>query len=93
MAAWRIYYGNGSIVGGETAAEWAAAPDAGVQVVVLMEPPGVPHWTYERGTRLVTDRQLWTGEDEYDPFGWGPKRGSWMAAGAYTGLWDRACSD
>lgn len=31
---WRIYYADGSMVEGETEADWLAAPDDGVQVVV-----------------------------------------------------------
>lgn len=88
---WRIYYADGSVVRGSSAADWLSAPDTGVQVVVLMESPAMPRWTCE-GV-VVRDRQLWTGEDEYDPFGWGAKRGSWLPDDEYHEIWRRACSD
>ncbi len=93
-ADWKIYYADGSVVSGFTQHEWPAAPDVGVQVVVLME-PGSSGWTYsQRGLNIVvTDRQLWTGQDEYDPFGWGVKYGAWLTDMDYFNLWNRACSD
>lgn len=81
---WSIYYSDGSVVIGETEDEWRAAPDHDVQVVVLHEPPVIRRWTG------VTDRQLWTGDDEYDPFGWGKKFGSWMMREEYDRIWEVA---
>ena len=42
VAVWRIYYGDGSTVEGDTRAEWVAAPARNVQVVVASDtfPPG-----------------------------------------------------
>lgn len=88
---WRIYYADGSLADGSGAAEWRAAPEDGVQVVVrfpMLDPLG---WAC-RGV-AVRDRDLWTGEDAYDPFGWGAKRGSLIGAEAYFAIWDRACTD
>ncbi len=90
---WRIYYGDGFVVHGSTRREWVDAPAADVQVIALME-PGPTGWTYcENGyNHAVTDRQLWTGQDEYDPFGWGVKYGAWSSDTDYFNLWNRACS-
>jgi len=92
---WRIYYGNGKIVRGSSEAEWLAAPSDDVQVVVLMD--GKPHgWSYknDKGENTpVLDRDLWTGEDSYDPFGWGAKKGALLSDVAYFKIWNRACGD
>lgn len=86
MSEWRVYYADGSVVRGTTAAEWRAAPDDAVQVVALMEP-------YPDGSRPwagVEDRRLWTGTDEFDPFGWGVKRGSLLPDEKYFIIWEEA---
>jgi hypothetical protein len=88
---WRIYYADGSVVRGHTQEEWAAAPDSGVQVVVRMRTPDTVTW--HCGNRAVTDRELWTGEDVLDPFGWGAKVGTLMDDEAYLAVWERACAD
>lgn len=88
---WRIYYPDGSFMDGRTETEWRAAPDEGVQVAVLYEAPETPRWHYSSGP--VRDRQLWTGDDIYDPFGWGAKRGSLIEDDAYQAIWERACGD
>lgn len=62
-----------------------------MQVVVLMEPPARVRWHYSGGA--VRDRELWTGEDMYDPFGWGPVYGAWMDWHEYLAVWERACGD
>jgi hypothetical protein len=89
VTEFRIYYGDGSVVRGRAPDDWARAPVDDVQVVVLMEP-------YPDGRRPwagVDDRQLWTGEDRYNPFGWGPKFGRWMERAAYDAIWERARAD
>ena len=86
---WAIYYGSGQRVIGESADDWRAAPDDDVQVVVLCEP-------YPDGRRPwhgVDDRQLWTGDDVYDPFGWGAKTGRLLPWDDYLTIWERACGD
>lgn len=84
---WRIHYADGSMVCGDTPAEWMAAPSGGVQAVVLMV-PGPLRWHIDG--RNVVDRQLWTGDDEYDPFGWGVKYGSLISASAYADILGQA---
>lgn len=86
---WAIYYASGARVIGHDAAAWRDAPDDGVQVVVLY----APYPTGRRPWRGVDDRQLWTGEDVYDPFGYGAKRGAWMDRAVYELIWERACGD
>lgn len=89
MPMWRIYYAD-SYIDGETEVDWKAAPD-GVQVVVLFEAPEVLCSVYSGGP--VRDRQLWTGTDTYDPFGWGEKQGSLIDSENYFAIWERACGD
>ena len=89
MAPWAIYYADGSCVTGTTADDWRLAPDDGVQVVVLYE----PYPDGRRPWRGVDDRQLWTGDDEYDPFGWEPKYGTLIDRSEYDTIWGRACGD
>jgi hypothetical protein len=81
-STWTIYYADGTTVSGSSEAEWTAAPGTGVQVVVLWEEPPVE----ERPWRLVRDRYLWTGTDEYDPFGWGAKEGSLLPDEEYAAI-------
>lgn len=88
---WRIYYADDSMVEGETEADWLAAPDDGVQVVARFPMQDGLGWSC-RGV-VVRDRDLWTGEDEYDPFGWGGKRGTLIDTDAYFSIWERACGD
>ena len=92
---WRIYYDDGSVWCGRNAEAWHEAPEIGVQVVVLMEAPDRPGWTYRQDGQNVPvkDRKLWTGESEYDPFGWGVKIGTWMDWDEYMDIWAKACSD
>lgn len=84
---WRIYY-SGSVVTGKTRDDWAAAPDTDVQVVVLYEPTDYRGWAGVGG-----DRQLWTGDDWFDPFGWGPKEGRLISDARYSAIWERAIAD
>ncbi len=94
MSRWRIYYGAAAVVSGTTKRQWRAAPDDGVQVVVLMAPPAVGNRRWHApGIGSITDRQLWTGTGTYDPFGWGEKAGSWVPRREYDMIWERACGD
>lgn len=84
---WRIHYSD-HVVEGHTRGDWLTAPDDNVQVVVLLREP-----VLELGERRwigVTDRLLWTGEDSYDPFGWGEKRGRLLPDEDYQRIWDEA---
>lgn len=91
----RIYYSDGSIISGVSKKDWLAAPDNNVQVVVDLDFVGSSGWTYTIGKQniVVKDRQLWTGEDEYDPFEFGVKTGSLIGTTAYFNIWNRACAD
>lgn len=87
---WRIYYAPGLVPGdmveGSSAEEWRAAPAEGVQVVVFCAP-------YPSGRRPWVgdaDRQIWTGDDFYDPFGFGVKLGLYLDLAAYEAIWRRA---
>ncbi len=88
---WRIYYADGSVVQGKTAKEWRAAPDNGVQVVVRFKRNVPLRWHYSGGP--VRDRELWTGTDTYNPFGWEEKRGCLIEDAKYWAIWERACGD
>lgn len=91
MSRWRIYYADGYVVSGVTEQDWRAAPDVGVQVVIrfpMRDPLG---WSCNGVP--VRDRDLWTGEDIYDPFVWGEKHGSLIDTDAYFRIWERACTD
>ena len=82
-----IHYSD-RVVHGITRADWLAAPDQDVQVVVEWRTPlqDAGEWVWTG----VTDRMLWTGQDEYDPFGWGVKYGRWMDWADYWAVWQRA---
>lgn len=86
-APWTIYYGDGSEVHGLTREDWDAAPDDGVQVVVEWRAYDAPHlspWA------RCWDRRPETGIEQYDPFGWGPKRGSLIPDADYERIWRHA---
>jgi hypothetical protein len=83
---WTIFYGNWETTNGITKEDWLAAPSAGVQVVVKWQKPEL----HERRWRGVDDRLLWTGEDVYDPFGWGPKVGELISDNEYQHIWNLA---
>jgi hypothetical protein len=89
VSLWSIYF-SGAVVSGRFRSDWLRAPDDDVQVWVLYEPPplidGVPFcpWTG------VSDRQLLTGQDTYDPFGWGVKYGRRLPDVEYERIWRRA---
>ncbi len=91
----RIYYSDGSIVSGENREDWIKAPDTGVQVVVNLKPGGLTGWTYivNEENKPVCGRQLYTGTDEYNPFGFGIKYGELIKTKAYFAIWNRACGD
>lgn len=84
---WRIYY-SGSVVTGKTREDWAAAPADDVQVIVLYEPTDYRGWRGVNG-----DRQLWTGDDFFDPFGWGAKEGRLIPDADYFAIWEQAIAD
>ena len=83
----RVYYADGSVVEGSTADHWQAAPNAGVQVIARFPRDLSVRWFG------VDDRDLWTGEDNYDPFGWGVKTGTLLSDAEYFAIWERACGD
>jgi hypothetical protein len=88
---WRIYYAGGRVVTGLTREDWQAAPDEGVQVVVSMRPyPDAAYRGWTPWAEARPDRMLWTGTDEYDPFGWGVKHGSLLSDEEYFTIWDEA---
>lgn len=91
---WRIYYTD-NVVSGETMSDWINAPADDVQVVVSFPRTQSLRWSYQRGKESVpvSDRDLWTGEDVYDPFGWGEKFGREIAWDDYIAIWERACGD
>lgn len=84
--SWTIYYGDGVVVHGQSNIDWQQAPNTGVQVVVCWR---IPPWT-NRPWAGVIDRELWTGDDTYDPWGWGVKFGTWLPDEDYTAIWKRA---
>jgi hypothetical protein len=92
----RIYYADGSVAEGSNRNNWRNASSTGVQVVI--------RWPRENGTRwfytdangknhAISDRDMWTGEDVYDPFGWGIKLGSLLPDEQYQSIWNRAGGD
>lgn len=100
---WRIHYPD-RVVEGSTRAEWEAAPDEGVQVVVVLEPyPDHPDGEPHRPVAGVDDRQVWTGVDPYDPASesarreapslpsdWPVKYGSLLPDADYFRIWEEA---
>lgn len=84
---WRIYYSDHEVTG-NTRADWLAAPSEDVQAVALYEPTTYRGWRGANG-----DRQLWTGDDVFDPFGYGPKLGRLIADADYFAIWERAIAD
>lgn len=80
-----IAYADGSIKGCTTPLGWRRHPDHGVQIVASWPGPPAPHLSRWTG---VADRYLWTGDEEYDPFGWGLKYGQLIPDGEYQRIWD-----
>lgn len=72
---WTIYYANWDIIHGETKSDWLAYSDQTVQVVIGHEPPTDDD---RNGAGFIgcPNLRVWTGDPEYDPFGFGPKYGS-----------------
>lgn len=90
MPELRIYLEKEAVVRGPLSrATWDLAPDDGIQVIVVME----PYPDGRRPWRGVDDRQLWTGDPDYDPFGWGRKTGTLIPDDVYERIWERACGD
>lgn len=86
---WRIFYAGGLTVTGLAPEAWVRAPDTGVLVVQRMRAPDRVRWSCDGIP--IRDRELWTGEDIYDPFGWGPKEGVLVSDEEYLEAWRRAC--
>lgn len=84
-----VVYEKQDVVVGETRDDWRALPDDGVQVVARWPRELPVRWSCDAVP--VTDRDLWTGEDSYDPFGWGVKKGSLLTDEQYLTCWRRAC--
>ena len=86
MAEFTIYYGDGTTRSGTKKADWVKAPNTNVQVVVEWRTPSVT----ERPWTLVLDRYIWTGDETYDPFGYGAKSGALIFDQQYTAIWQSA---
>ncbi len=77
------------------------APNDGVQVIVVQEPPPDPFPVAERFTngivgcnRLKPTVRFYTGVDSYDPLAYGKsKSGTMMERPAYDAIWARAYGD
>lgn len=65
-----IVYSDGSVVRGSTAADFGAAPDDGIQFVIVSDDSGI---------------EVHKGEDEYR-YGGITKPGSWTDRATYDGL-------
>jgi hypothetical protein len=92
----RIYYSDGSVRQGESADDWAAAPYFGVQVVARLPRLDPVRWMHTGAgghNCAVMDRDLWTGDDFFDPFLWGAKEGELLSWPDYIAVWERACGD
>jgi hypothetical protein len=84
---WTIFYSDGTHTSGSTRAQWDAAHNEDVQAVVLWKRP---EW-WERPWAGVGDRFVWTGDDEYNPFGnWDEKQGSLIPDKEYAEIARRA---
>ena len=86
---WRIYYSDGTVARGTTAAQAERTPKHGVQYIVFMQtyPDGRRPW------RGVDDRQIWTGEHVYHDLPFAPGlewHGELISDEAYHAMWDRA---
>lgn len=93
---WRIYYTDLTFYG-STREHWISAPQSGVQVVSLEIPvPDVHRGEAlpDKATGFVygsrRDRQFFTGVDEYDPMGYGPKFGTLIPDADYWRIWELA---
>lgn len=99
MPGWSIYYASGAVVSGKSKRAWKAAPDTGVQVVVVRDPPPTPRpdryaTGYVECSALKPDVPSYTGVDIYDPLDYGaPKKGALMDRAAYDAIWGRASGD
>ncbi len=93
---WKIYYED-LVVSGSTRKQWIEAPNDGVQVVVVMQPPTPPY-----PDRVKTgfcfcgkaDRTFYTGVSQYDPLGYDHKKsGLLLPDDEYLKVWERAYGD
>lgn len=89
--AWRIYYADGEVVHGAGETDWRNAPSEGVQVIVRFPRLHGPRWVVDG--HPIVDRDMWTGEPQYDPFRWGVKFGSLITNADYDRIWRQACAD
>ncbi len=87
----RVYYDDGTTAQGHHYKTWQAARVDGVQVVISWPPKQRMRWKGPKGP--VRDRDMWTGEDVYDPFGWGLKYGRLISDEKYKAIWNKACAD
>lgn len=81
-----IFYSGGRLFSGRSAVDWRLAPDDGVLHVIRPRHLAL----HERRWKGVEDRDLWTGESYYDPFGWGVKRGVLVTDEEYFKTFDLA---
>lgn len=92
----RVYYSDGSVAEGNSRGNWKSAGNTGVQVVVSFPRTQPIRWHYINSAGqviVVEDRDLWTGEDTYNPFGFGGKTGELINDAEYFAIWERACAD
>ncbi len=85
---WSISYPD-RVVHGRTAGGYRRAPKYRVQVIC--GPGGHPDGGGWIG--VGPDRSLWTGEETYDPFGFGIKYGSAIDDDLYWRIWCEAAYD
>jgi len=85
---WSIFYSD-RVLHGDSWYDWIlGTPDRDVQVVVLWEPPPLRNGVPYRPWAGVDDRQLWTGLDHYDPFGYRwRKHGRLLVDEDYHRIW------
>ena len=87
---WLIVYSDKEFFG-ETKEEWEKAPSTDVQAIARWPRQEAIRWTCDG--KVVTDRDLWTGLDMYNPFDWGVKFGRLIDRDLYDSCWRRACGD
>ncbi len=89
---WSISYRD-RVINGRTAAGWRRAPDNGLQVVRSRAPFATDDGGGGGWVGVGPDRRLWTGDSEYDPFGFGVKYGSSISDDEYWRIWCEAAYD
>lgn len=93
MHPWAIFYAAGSVVRGTTPDDWSRAPTDGVLHVTCEDGHGNGSmYEGEDGRNVsVTERSVWTGTEDFDPFGWGPKSGVLVDDATYWRTYREAC--